>query len=68
MRSITEAVSVEIKDPATTQKIIGDYTKTTDTALLKETYETLVPYLNKVPTPKADQVGAALDLIARLYK
>lgn len=64
VRSITEAVSVEIKDPATTQKVIGDYTKTTDTALLKETYDTLVPYLNKVPTPRSEQVGAALDLIA----
>jgi len=64
VRSITEAIAFEIKDPAETQRIIGIYTKTTDPALLKETYDTLVPYLNKVPTPKAEQVGTALELIA----
>jgi NitT/TauT family transport system substrate-binding protein len=64
VKSLAEAISVEIKDPASTQQIIGKYTSTTDTALLKETYDTLVRYLNKVPTPKAEQVGAALDLIA----
>ncbi len=64
VRSITEAISFEIKQPAETQAIIGTYTKTTEPALLKETYDTLVPYLNKTPTPKADQVKAALDLIA----
>lgn len=64
VKSITEAISVEIKQPADTQAIIGKYTKTTDAALLKETYDTLAPYLNKTPTPKPDQVKAALDLIA----
>ncbi|MDE3112629.1 MAG: ABC transporter substrate-binding protein [Chloroflexota bacterium] len=64
VKSISEAISVEIKDPATAEQIIGQYTKTKDQALLKETYDTLVPYLNKTPTPKAEQVGAALDLIA----
>ena len=63
VRSITEAIAFEIKNPAETQQIIGTYTKTTDPALLKETYDTLVPYLNRVPTPKAEQVGTALDLI-----
>jgi NitT/TauT family transport system substrate-binding protein len=64
VRSIAEAISLEIRQPGDTQAIIGKYTKTTDPALLKETYDTLVPYLNKTPTPKADQVKAALDLIA----
>ncbi len=64
VRSLTEAISVEIKDPAGTQAIIGKYTKTTDPSLLKETYDSLAPHLNKVPTPKADQVQAALELIA----
>lgn len=64
VKSLTEAISVEIKDPAGTQAIIGKYTKTTDPVLLKETYDSLAPHLNKVPTPKADQVQAALGLIA----
>lgn len=64
VRSITEAIAFEINNPAETQAVIGTYTKTTDPALLKETYDTLVPYLNRVPTPKAEQVAAALELIA----
>lgn len=64
VRSITEAIAFEIRHPEETMDIIGKYTSTTDRALLKETYDTLVPYLNKVPTPRAEQVQAALDLIA----
>ena len=64
VRSITEAIAYEIQHPAETQAVIGTYTKTTDAALLKETYDTLVPYLNKVPVPKSEQVATALELIA----
>jgi NitT/TauT family transport system substrate-binding protein len=64
VRSITEAIAYEIQHPAETQEIIGKYTKTTDAALLKETYDTLVPYLNRVPTPRSEQVATALELIS----
>ncbi len=64
VKSITEAIAFEIKNPAETMAIIGKYTQTTDQALLKETYDTLAPYLNRVPTPKAEQVAVALELIA----
>ncbi len=64
VRSITEAIAYEIQHPAETQEIIGKYTKTTDAALLKETYDTLVSYLNRVPTPKSEQVATALELIS----
>lgn len=64
VRSITEAIAYEIQHPDETQAIIGTYTKTTDKDLLKETYETLVPYLSRVPTPKSEQVATALELLA----
>ncbi len=64
VKAETEAISVEIKDPAATEAIIGRYTKITDQALLKETYDDLAPHLNKVPTPAVDEVKAALGLLA----
>lgn len=64
VKSITEAISYELKHPTETQQIIGKYSKLTDAALLKESYDTLAPYLNRTPTPSADQVQAGLNLIA----
>ena len=64
VRSITEAIAFEQQQPEETMQIIGKYTKITDQALLTETYQTLVPYLNKVPRPEADNISQALKLMA----
>ncbi len=63
VKSTAEAIAFELQSPKETMEIIGKYTQTTDQALLQETYDTLVPYLNKVPLPKAEQVAAALALL-----
>ncbi len=64
VKSITEAISVELQQPQETMQIIGKYSNLTDSELLTETYQTLVPYLNKVPKPEADNVSQALKLLA----
>ncbi len=64
VKATTEAIAFEIRNPKETMAIIGQYTKQDDQALLQETYDTLVPYLNKVPLPKPEQVAAALRLLA----
>ncbi len=64
VESIAEGIAFELQQPADTMRIFGQYTQTTDADLLKETYDTLVPYLNRVPTPKAEQAAAALELLA----
>ncbi len=63
VKSTAEAIAFELGNPKETMEIIGKYTQTTDQALLQETYDTLVPYLNKVPLPKPEQVAAALTLL-----
>ncbi len=63
VKSTTEAVAFEIQKPDETMAVIGKYTQTTDQALLKETYDTLVPYLNKAPLPTPEQISAALKLL-----
>ncbi len=64
VKSITEAISVELQQPQETMQIIGKYSQISDPDLLTETYQTLVPYLNKVPKPEADNVSQALKLLA----
>jgi len=64
VRSITEAISIELQQPEETMRIIGKYSQISDQALLTETYEALKPYLNRVPRPEADNVGEALKLLA----
>src|SRR5437588_3248789 len=63
VRSITEAIAYELAHPTETQAIIGKYAQITDQALLKESYDTLVPYLNKTPTPAVEQAAAGLQLV-----
>jgi len=63
VKSTTEAIAFELQNPKETMDIIGKYTQTTDQALLQETYDTLVPYLNRTPLPKPEQVAAALTLL-----
>jgi len=63
VRSITEAIAYELAHPTETQAILGKYAQITDQALLKESYDTLVPYLNKTPTPAIEQAAAGLKLV-----
>jgi len=63
VRSITEAIAYELAHPIETQAVIGKYAQITDQALLKESYDTLVPYLNKTPTPAIEQAAAGLKLV-----
>ncbi len=64
VRSITEAIAFELQQPQETMQIIGKYSQIRDPDLLTETYQTLVPYLNKVPRPEADTISQALKLMA----
>lgn len=64
VRSITEAIAFELQQPAETMKIIGRYSKLTDSSILKTTYDDLAPRLNRTPAPKASEVADALNLVA----
>ncbi len=64
VRSITEAIAFEKRQPQRTMEIIGRYAKINDSRLLSETYRATVPHLNRAPLPSADDVREALKLIA----
>ncbi len=63
VKSITEAISFELLRPAETMRVIGKYAQISDQAILTETYQTLSPYLNRVPAPKAGEADEALKLL-----
>ena len=64
VRSLVQALAVEIQDPAETQRILGQYLKITDQAQLKESYNELQPILRRVPTPDLETVKNVLDEFA----
>ncbi len=61
VQSIAEAVAFEIRSPEETQGILAKYVNIDDPAVAKESYDEVVPYLNKNPTPDTKAVKAALD-------
>lgn len=63
-RAIVQAIAFEIREPAETQRILGAYVKITDPAILKESYDELVPHLRRVPTPDLQTVRNVLDELA----
>ncbi len=64
VKSITEAIAFELQHPDETKQIIGRYSQVTDPQQLSDTYQAVVPYLNRVPRPEAAQVSEALKLLA----
>ncbi len=64
VKSITEAIAFEKRQPRRTMEIIGRYAHMNDSRLLSETYHATVPYLNRVPLPGVSDVREALKLIA----
>ena len=63
-KSLLQAIAFEIREPAETQRILGQYLKITDQAQLKEGYDELVPILRRVPTPDLETVKNVLDEFA----
>jgi ABC-type nitrate/sulfonate/bicarbonate transport system substrate-binding protein len=64
VKSITEAIAFELQHPDETKQIVGRYSQITDPQQLSDTYQAVVPYLNRVPRPEAGQVSEALKLLA----
>lgn len=64
VKSITEAIAFEKREPGRTMAVIGRYAQMHDPELLSETYNATVPRLNRVPLPMASDVREALKLIA----
>ncbi len=60
-RSIVQAIGFMKKDPAGTQRILSQYTKITDPAVLEESYNSIAKYLLNDPTPSLTAVKNALD-------
>ena len=60
-KSMLQAIAFEIREPAETQRILGQYLKVTDQAQLKEGYDELVPILRRVPVPDLETVQNVLD-------
>jgi NitT/TauT family transport system substrate-binding protein len=63
-KSIVQAIAFEIQRPEETQQILGKYVSITDAAILKESYNELVPFLRRVPSPDLKSVQAVLDEFA----
>jgi len=64
VKSITEAIAFEKRQPERTMEVIGRYAQMKDPGLLSETYNATVPYLNRVPLPRTGEVREALKLLA----
>lgn len=64
VKSIAEAVAFEIHHSDQAEQVLAKYTKTTDAAIVKRTFDDVKPYLNKDPTPDLNAIQTALTEIA----
>jgi NitT/TauT family transport system substrate-binding protein len=64
VKAYVEAVAFIKRNKAETEKIIGKYTKTTDTAELDGTYDGFNNILPQTPSPRADAIQMGLDFVA----
>ena len=53
-------------DPAFTMKVIGQYTKTTDSKILEETYKVYAPAFERAPYPEPEDLKLAMDQVGEL--
>jgi NitT/TauT family transport system substrate-binding protein len=64
MKGFVEGIAFEIQHSEETQKILGKYAKSDDTAYLKGQYELGGPYLRKAPAPEVAGVKNAIAEVA----
>ncbi len=64
MKAYVEAIAVMKKDKAATKAVIGKYTKTTDDAVLEESYNSFIKILPQAPAPTLQAIQVGLDQAA----
>jgi NitT/TauT family transport system substrate-binding protein len=61
VKSIVEAIAFEIDSPTPTQQVLARYIQIDDPAIVRASYEEVLPYIKRNPAPDPQAVKAALD-------